>query len=114
MYSLTEMGKAHIAEAGRKSETQTSQKRKRRLMVVLAVCWAVGASMAFHMWNGVASADATGSWYTVQPGDTVWSIASRFNHGEDPRSFMDTIMTDNHLGADGAIQPGQVLILPAK
>ena len=48
----------------------------------------------------------TGQSYTVQPGDTAYSLARRF--GLD----LDTLLTANHLNA-AALAVGQTLLLPA-
>jgi LysM repeat protein len=48
---------------------------------------------------------------TVQPGDTLWSIASRVAPGRDPRAEVAALQRRNHL--DGVqLLPGQVLRVP--
>ncbi len=47
----------------------------------------------------------------VQPGDTLWSIASRLNTPEDPREIVSEIKEVNQL-ASSRIMPGDVLIVP--
>jgi hypothetical protein len=49
--------------------------------------------------------------YTVQAGDTLWSIALRVAPGRDPRPVVDQLIEDNHLR--GALQVGQAISLPA-
>ena len=46
----------------------------------------------------------------VQPGETVWSIASRLAPG-DPRAEVDAILRINHMTTP-LIRPGQSLLLP--
>jgi LysM repeat protein len=48
--------------------------------------------------------------YTVQPGDTLWSIASTGSAG-DPRPQVAAIREVNDLATD-TIRPGDVLLLP--
>jgi Tfp pilus assembly protein FimV len=49
----------------------------------------------------------------VQPGDTLWNIASRHAPGVDRRATMDEIRRINHL--DGStVEVGQKLILPRR
>lgn len=47
----------------------------------------------------------------VQPGDSLWSIASRLNTPEDPREIVSEIKEVNQL-ASSRIMPGDVLIVP--
>ena len=49
--------------------------------------------------------------YVVQPGDTLWSIATAHYAG-DPREGVWKIERRNHL-AGATIQPGVRLVLPA-
>lgn len=50
--------------------------------------------------------------YVVRPGDTVWSIATRFEPSTDPRVVVDAITSAN--GVDpGALVPGQQLAIPS-
>jgi nucleoid-associated protein YgaU len=50
--------------------------------------------------------------YTVEPGDTLWSIARRVAPGRDPRPVVDRLIEANHL--QGSLQAGQQLtvVLP--
>ena len=48
--------------------------------------------------------------YLVQPGDTLWSIASA-GHAGDPRAGVAAIRHVNDLASD-TIRPGDVLLLP--
>jgi LysM repeat protein len=49
--------------------------------------------------------------YVVRPGDTLWSIATRFAPGTDPRVVVDAIASAN--GVDpGTLVPGQQLSIP--
>jgi hypothetical protein len=48
--------------------------------------------------------------YVAQPGDTLWSIASRVEPGADPRPLVDEL--EVQLGGR-SLQPGDPLILPS-
>jgi nucleoid-associated protein YgaU len=48
--------------------------------------------------------------YRVRAGDTLWAIAAA-RYGGDPREAVWRIEQRNHL-SNGAISPGQVLLLP--
>lgn len=49
------------------------------------------------------------STYTVQPGDTLWSIAERLDPQGDPRPTMTTL--SRQVGSD-TVRPGERLVLP--
>lgn len=76
------------------------------LMVALALLVLLG---------GVAYGGTSGGGpehVTVQPGDTVWSIAAAHSQGGDVRDAVAAIAAANHIEG-GVIRPGQVLIVPA-
>lgn len=50
--------------------------------------------------------------YTVQVGDSEWSIAQRLDPGDDPRQVVDWIEAHNSLGSGQALRPGTVLVVP--
>jgi hypothetical protein len=50
--------------------------------------------------------------YVVRDGDTLWSIATRVAHGDDPRPLVDAIEAENDVTA-GALLPGMALTVPA-
>ena len=88
--------------------------RRRRLV---ALCAATG--LAAVLSGPVANAVGVGApvaessrTYVVRPGDTLWSIATRFAPSTDPRVVVDAIASDN--GVDpGALVPGQRLSIPS-
>ncbi|MBX5477125.1 MAG: LysM peptidoglycan-binding domain-containing protein [Clostridia bacterium] len=47
----------------------------------------------------------------VQPGDTLWTLASRLAPDEDPRAWIADVRRENHLSTV-VIKPGQRLRLP--
>ena len=47
----------------------------------------------------------------VQPGETLWGVATRIALGQDPRPVVDQIRRLNDLESSG-IQAGQQLLLP--
>lgn len=55
---------------------------------------------------------AAGSTVVVQPGDTLWAIASRVAPKADPRVTVQQIIDRNGL-AGASVQAGQVLVLPS-
>lgn len=49
--------------------------------------------------------------YTVESGDSLWSIAQDFTQGGDPRPLIDAIEDRNGVSAD-SLQAGQTLLIP--
>ena len=90
-------------------------RRARRLATVLALA----AGVAFGSWvgplvSGGSESDlrlAGGTSVVVEPGDTLWSIASSLDGDSDVRTLIDEIQELN--GLDGVeLVPGQKLRLP--
>lgn len=49
----------------------------------------------------------------VEPGETLWDIASSADPGSDPRLVVQRIIDLNGLGGDPIVHPGQELRLPS-
>ncbi|WP_160161063.1 LysM domain-containing protein [Actinomadura sp. K4S16] len=49
----------------------------------------------------------------VEPGETLWEIASAADPGSDPRVVVQRIIDLNGLAGDPTVHPGQELRLPA-
>ena len=47
--------------------------------------------------------------YVARPGDTIWSVAVRYDRGEDPRPLADLL--EAQIGG-AVLQPGQRLMVP--
>ena len=75
------------------------------LLVWAAVASAPDAAASGSADTGTA---ATATTITVQPGDTLWALASRVAPGRDPRAEVAQLRRLNHL-ADPGVMPGQVL-----
>jgi hypothetical protein len=83
--------------------------RRRRLgalVVLVAVSWALYGA-------GGAGAESPAVYYTVAPGDTLWSIAvDHYPASEDPRPRIEQIQVANDL-EDAEVYPGMRLKLSA-
>jgi nucleoid-associated protein YgaU len=86
---------------------------RRRLTVLVAVIgltMVLGAQMARAL---VATPlPASSRTYVVEPGDTLWSIASMIAPDHDPRAVVLEIERVNEDAADGLV-PGQTLAIPS-
>ncbi len=89
-------------------------RRARRLAVVLAVAGgvALGSWLGPLAGGGVDELRLAGeSSVVVQPGDTLWSLASSLDGEGDVRAVVDEIRALNHLPSADLV-PGQILLLP--
>jgi len=94
--------------------------RRGRLVAMLGVLLASLLSalvfvLAMGPANGRSAAPAragSAPTVTVQPGDTLWAIASRVAPKADPRVTVQQIIDRNGL-AGASVQAGQVLVLPS-
>jgi murein DD-endopeptidase MepM/ murein hydrolase activator NlpD len=80
-----------------KSGNSFNSKMRNRILLLLFVIMLLAPQPA--------AAQASGPVYIVQPGDTLWSIASRFN------VTIDELVTTNSLASEN-LQVGQQLIIP--
>ena len=89
--------------------------RRRRLVALCAAIGLVGVlsgPVAHAVGVGGVQEAKTPRTYVVRSGDTLWSIASRFEPSTDPRIVIDAITSAN--GVDpGALMPGQQLSIPS-
>ena len=95
-------------------------RRGRRLVAGLVLVGGLGlAALAALAGPVVLGAAPAGSGLTlvgessvvVQPGDTLWSIASDIAPGQDPRGVVDALQEANDMVGAGLV-PGQVLLVP--
>jgi nucleoid-associated protein YgaU len=87
---------------------------RRGRVVVLAIALLI--VLLPGAWRAMATAQVEGPAtvaVTVQPGDTLWGIASSVDPGTDPRGLIAEIREANGLARSGLV-PGQVLHIPVR
>ncbi|MBN9612252.1 MAG: LysM peptidoglycan-binding domain-containing protein [Actinobacteria bacterium] len=80
------------------------------VVALLAVAATLGASRA------IASNEAGGpdfGYVVVQPGDTLWSVATELDPSSDPRDVISEIVRLNQLGGSD-VQAGQAIAVPLR
>lgn len=78
-----------------------------RVLIVLAILWVVFMKAAY-------GGPRTGTeQVTVQPGQSVWSIAAQRYPDDDPRGMVGEIVSLNHLG-DAPVYSGEKIQVPAR
>lgn len=102
--------------AMRRRRRAAAQRRRRAVVGCVAVsAVAVALALPLRVLGGQAAptarpvAVAAGSVYVVQPGDTLWSIAERLDHGGDPRALAVAIAGET--GSD-VVVPGERIAIP--
>lgn len=93
----------------------TARGRRALAIVVAAPVLALAALGALQATTAAAGPEASTVVYettVVQPGQTLWSIASSIAPDVDPREVIADIQRINAIS--GAIQPGQELSIPAE
>jgi LysM repeat protein len=111
-------GRVGVASAPRLRLTQ----RGRLVAVIVGALLAATLCIAFGLMPaaatsgaepvaGLSGASAVGPTLVVQPGESLWSIATRIAPGVDPRVTVQQLVDRNGL-AGTALEAGQVLRLP--
>jgi LysM domain-containing protein len=83
------------------------------VLLVAALAWLAGAARADAAGSGVPSRAVYHSLHSVvvEPGQSLWSIAVRYDPTADPRGVIQQIIDLNALSGT-SVQPGQHLWLP--
>jgi hypothetical protein len=90
--------------------------RRRRTVLAVAVLCILGLALPLGGTGGRSHAPGSASAgtlhpveYTVQPGDSLWSIAARVDPSGDPRPLVAEMASQ--LGSD-TVQPGERITVP--
>lgn len=106
------VGSAHAHDT---RVVQPAEVYRRRRLLVLAVV----LSLFVGLWSFGRSAQSATSAVprspdaivvVVQPGDTLWAIASWLDPGSDPRSLVEAL---SEIAGSDTLRPGQQLIIPS-
>ncbi len=107
--------RAHGPHAHDRGVVQPAEVYRRRRLLVLAVVlsllvglWSFGRSAQSATTHESRSPDAIV--VVVQPGDTLWAIASWLDPGSDPRSLVEAL---SGIAGSDTLQPGQHLVIPS-
>ncbi|MFB5192692.1 LysM peptidoglycan-binding domain-containing protein [Alicyclobacillus fastidiosus] len=79
------------------------------LIYITAGALFLGA-LVYGVNKGNVPADTKTISYTVQSGDTVWGIVSRFDTRDNTNAAVQWV--DKHNKIHGTLQPGQVISIP--
>jgi LysM repeat protein len=84
------------------------------LLVAAVMCMLLGFSLGntLSFTAGTVSPPAASHSIVVQPGQTLWGIATQIAPHADPRATVQQIIVLNHLASTG-VQAGQELALPS-
>jgi hypothetical protein len=117
-------GVARSLEAGaRPVRTRVRLTRRGRIVVAGLITTSMVLMAALAWLAGTARADAAGSGVpssavyhslrsvVVLPGQSLWSIATQYEPGSDPRNVIQEIIDLNALSGT-SVQPGEQLLLP--
>jgi hypothetical protein len=91
-------------------------RRGRALLVLLCAVLLLAAVSIGRTGSQAATATGTGptlSQTTVQPGETLWTVARRIAPQNDPREVVAQIRRINHLQSS-SLRAGQQLLLPVR
>ena len=94
------------------SRTRVRRRRLTALCAAAGLAAVLSGPVANAVGVGGASESRASRTYVVRAGDTLWSIASSFAPGTDPRVVVDAIASANDVDP-GALVPGQQLSIPS-
>lgn len=85
--------------------------RRGRALVVCALA-ALGLGALGMVNTAIAADQPRTTTVVVQPGESLWTIATMIDPGRDPRATIHEIKSLNQLG-NAVVQVGQTLLVPS-
>ena len=113
----TVRGRAAVSTDARRRRPEPARLTRRGRLVVTLVLLAGFLAGGVLMAGNLASAgtepgaETTATRVSVEPGESLWSIAQREAPGSDPRDTVEDILRLNHLDSV-AVEAGSVLLMP--
>jgi Tfp pilus assembly protein FimV len=96
----------------RMNRTRVRRRRLIALCMIVSLAGALSGPVANAMGVGGTAEQNAAQTYVVRPGDTLWSIATRFAPSTDPRVVVHAITSANGLDP-ATLVPGQQLSIPS-
>jgi Tfp pilus assembly protein FimV len=94
------------------SRTRVRRRRLLALCIVVSLAGVLSGPVANAVGVGGTGEKNAARTYVVRPGDTLWSIATRFAPSTDPRVVVHALTSANGLDP-AALVPGQQLSIPS-
>ena len=91
------------------SRAITNRKRLRLLPIVILLLISIMGTTVPHNRSNTYQVQEE---HLVQPGDTLWSIATTYaEEGDDIRLMVERMVEANHLSDDYALKPGEKIMV---
>jgi len=95
--------------------SRSKRKWLRRIVAVAATLlalWIFSITATAAMTAGGVPTDTKTTTYTIHTGDTLWTIAARFDTRDDTRDVVDWMEARNGLWDGQALQVGETIMVP--
>ena len=108
------VGSRSAAKSPTSGHIRLTRRGRLALLVAPVLCMLLGFSLGntLSFTAGSISPPATSHSIVVQPGQTLWGIATQVAPHTDPRATVQQIIGLNHLASTG-LQAGQTLAVPS-
>jgi LysM repeat protein len=112
--ALRSVGSRSAAKSLAAGHIRLTRRGRLALLVAAVLCMLLGFSLgsALSSTAGTISPPAASHSIVVQPGQTLWGIATQVAPRADPRATVQQIIVLNHLASTG-VQAGETLAVPS-